>query len=323
MARAKQKVVTRVEQTDRAIRRAMVLDSVRGWTIPLVAILGVVLLWVLGAVGVIEMPRALEIAAAALLVLALHTGANDFIHERTSPATATTLLAFSALLAFVALGPLYEFLVPGAPLATVELHAGDAEAVLPLGGIAGAYRLVLDGHLTPSGGQVTRTIPYKLRVSADGGEPQSFEGEFSERWGRQRLGRRGSATVHVVRGSTQFQIDDSSGGDLHVALESLGEGGSSVTAQVYRLAFSTWLFVGLGVALTAAAALIDSWRETGATELMLTTTTLCVLFAVASIRRFASPHPEFGDFFFHGGVGAIVGLATGRLLASVKRLASS
>jgi hypothetical protein len=70
-------------------------------------------------------------------------------------------------------------------------------------------------------------------------------------WGKQRLGR---------RGSTRFAVDDSSGGDLHVALESLGEGGRSVTARIYRPAFPDWLFVGLGVALTAVAALIDSWR---------------------------------------------------------------
>jgi hypothetical protein len=74
------------------------------------------------------------------------------------------------------------------------------------------------------------------------------------------------------------------------------------------------------VVLTAAAALIDSWRETGAGDFALTTATLCALFAVASIRRFASPHPEFGDFFFHGGVGAVVGFWTGRILARAKRL---
>jgi hypothetical protein len=75
--------------------------------------------------------------------------------------------------------------------------------------------------------------------------------------------------------------------------------------------------VGLGVALTAAAIVVDGWRFTDPQELLLSTITLGALLAVASFRRFAPPHPGFGDMAFNGAVGAIAGMIGGRFLVRV------
>ena len=311
--------VTRAKRTEQAIRHAVVMDWLRGWTLPLVGIFTAILMWLLATVSLIEMSTGLEIAAVSLFVAAVHAGVHEFLDERTTAATAATLVAFVALLAFVALGPLHEFLKPGPPLATAELHRGDPEVALPVGGLAGTYRITLEGHLDQTGGQVTRTVPYRLGVTTGTNEPDVLEGEFSERWGRQRLGRRGSAQVHIVRGGTQHVVTDGTGDDLRLSLQSIGEGAHSVTAEVHRSSFPDWLFFGLGLALTAAAILVDSWREAGAGNLPLTLVTLCMVFAVAAIRRFAAPHPQFGELIFYGGVGTVGGFLTGSVVSRAKR----
>ena len=56
--------------------------------------------------------------------------------------------------------------------------------------------------------------------------------------------------------------------------------------QIYHDTFPVPLFVGLGVALTAAAVVVDSWRFTDPQELLLSTITLGALLSVASFRRF-------------------------------------
>jgi hypothetical protein len=297
----------------------MVLDALRGWTIPLVGVFTAILMWLLATVDLLATPTALEVATVAAFVAAAHAGLNEFLEERTTAATAATLVAFLALFAFATLGPLFEFLKPGPPLASAELHRGDPEVALPVGGVPGTYRITLEGHLDQASGQVARTIPYRIGVATGKEEPTVLEGEFTERWGKQRLGRRGSASVHIVRGDAQYAFRDETGDDIRLSLQSIGEGAHSVTAEVYRSAFPTWLSIAFGVALTAAAILIDSWRETASADLPLTTTTLCALFAVAAIRRFASPHPHFGDLVFHGGVGTVAGFLTGSILARGKR----
>jgi len=312
--------VTRAQRTEQAIRRAVVLDALRGWTIPLVGIATAIIMWLLATVALIETSTAVEVAAVALLLAAIHAGVHEFLDERTTGATAACLAAFVAVLAFVAIGPLHEFLKPGRPVATAELHRGDPEVALPVGGVAGTYRIALEGHLDEAGGMVTRTVPYRLSVVTGKGEPTFFEGEFSERWGKQRLGRRGSTSVHIVRASTQHVLSDSTGDDLRLSLQSIGEGAHSVTADVYRSSFPAWLFFGLGFALTAVAVLIDSWRQAGGSDLQLTTVTLCALLAVAAVRRFASPHPQFGDLIFYGGVGTVAGFLVGNILSRAKRL---
>ena len=62
---------------------------------------------------------------------------------------------------------------------------------------------------------------------------------------------------------------------------------------------------------------IDFWRYTDSGDLLLISITLGAMFAVASFRRFAPPHPGFGDLAFNGAVGAIGGVVAGRVPARI------
>src|SRR5690606_12805773 len=212
---------------------------------------------------------------------------------QTSPATAASLVAFAALWAFVAWVPFADQIDPGSPLFAGELHAHEAAVQVPLAAGAGAYRLTVEGRL-PGGEHASRAVQYRIEAG-DGSSAQTLEGEFSERWNQRRTGRRGVATVHVAHTERAHHVT-ASGDTLSLSLQSLTPGASDVVGvKLYRDVFPAPLFVGLGAALTAAALVIDAWRPGDASELLLTTLTLGSLLAVASFRRYAPPHPGFGD----------------------------
>lgn len=311
----------RARRTEKMVRRAIVLELLRGWTIPLTAIIAILAVWLLSSVNLLAMQAAVQIAAAAALVAALHTGLADFADGGTSVSTVLSVLAFSALLLFATLGPLHELVAPGQPVATVELAPGKPPIELALGGAGGSYHLFLDGHLTPTQAQVSRSVPYELKATVGQDDVHLLAGEFSDRWGQRRLGRRGSTSVHLLRTSSQHLIGVPDGAKLALSLESIGAEGRSVTVGAYRSSFPTWLFVGLGAALTGGALLIDFWRETSAGELLLTSVTLSALLSTALLRRIAPPHPGLGDLVFNGGVGTVAGILTGAVLGRGLRVA--
>lgn len=303
---------------DARLRQLTILDTLRGWTIPLVA-LGIALAtWPASIAGVLETVPALEIAAACLLVAALHAGVAEFFDERTTAATAATLVAFGLLYAFTAWTPLADKLSPGTEIFSGDLRLhGDATRV-PTAGQAGKYRVVIEGRLGESTEHATRSAHYQVNVATDGGDPQVLENDFSDRWSQRRSGRRGVSTVHVSHTAHEYGVTSPNGSDLQLLLAALSPGAHDmVNVKVYRDTFVTPLFVGLGVALTAAAMVIDFWRYTDSGDLLLTSITLGAMFAVASFRRFAPPHPGFGDLAFNGAVGAIGGVVAGRVLARI------
>ena len=305
---------------DARLRQLTILDTLRGWTIPMIA-LGVALVaWPASIAGLVETTVALEIAAACLLVAALHMGLAEFSDERTTPATAATLAAFTLLYAFTTWAPLADQLDPGAAIFTGELQLHGTPTRVPVAEGPGKYRVVVEGRLGDGTERATRSAHYQVDVAADGAATQVLEDDFTDRWSQRRSGRRGVATVHVAHTAHEHRVTSPNGADLQLSLASLSPGAhDAVGVKVYRDTFATPLFVGLGVALTAAAMVIDFWRFADPGDLLLTSVTLGALLAVASFRRFAPPHPGFGDLVFNGAVGAIGGVIVGRVLTRVVR----
>ncbi|MEW6270738.1 MAG: hypothetical protein AB1689_15755 [Thermodesulfobacteriota bacterium] len=304
---------------ERQLRRLVILDRLRGAAVPLLAIGVAVAAWPLAVAGLLDVTLGVTIAGAAVMVAALHAGLSEFADERTTAATAATLLAFAALWWFVVFGSFRDEIDPGAELFAARLSLAGRAVTAPLHGIPGDYRVVVEGELDASGAHASRSAHYRVALTEDGGGGQALEGDFSDRWSTRRSGRRGVASVHVAR-TADKHIVHAGGGDLHLALESLGPGAhDAVSVRLYPERFSTTLLVGLATALTAAAMVIDSWRAVDPGELLLTSITLGAVFAVASLRRFAPPHPGFGDLAFNGAIGAIAGTGAGRALVHALR----
>jgi len=298
----------------------MVLDALKGWTIPLIAGGVALLTWPLSIAEVVETGPALIVSGAAVMVAALHAGLCDFFDERTTRATAATLIAFVALWLFVVFTPFEAKLNPGPELFSAQLPLHGKAVTVPVGGVAGNYRVVVEGNLGTSTDHASRSAHYQVGATADGAPEQTLEGDFVERWSQRRSGRRGVSTVHVSHTEQEHRVTSPTGSDLHLTLENLSPGAhDAVTVLVYHDTFPVALFIGLGVALTAAAMVVDSWRFTDPQELLLSTITLGALLAVASFRRFAPPHPGFGDMAFNGAVGAIAGMIGGRILVRAVR----
>ena len=315
---ATQRSARPVRDHESKLRRLVVLDLLKGWTIPLIALGVAVLFWPLSIAGLVEAAPAIGVTAAALLVAALHTGLADFFDERTTTVTAATLIAFAALWAFVVYTPFEAKLSPGHELFAAQLPLHGAPATVPIAGTAGNYRMVVEGNLGTSADHASRSAHYQIGVTADGSTAQTIEGDFSDRWSQRRSGRRGVSNVHVSHTAHEHPLTSENGADFHVALESLSPGAhDAVGVRIYRDTFPAPLFIGLGTALAAAAIVIDTWRFTDPQDLLLTSITLGSLLAVASFQHFAPPHPGFGDLAFNGAVGAIAGVAGGRVLARV------
>jgi len=307
-----------VRDHDSKLRKLVLLDLLKGWTIPLLALGIAVLFWPLSIAGLVEATPAIGAAGAALLVAALHTGLADFLDERTTTVTAATLLAFAALWAFVVYTPFEAKLSPGRELFAAQLPLHAAPVTVPLAGTAGSYRMVVEGSLGSGTDHSSRSAHYQIGATAGGDPAQTIAGDFSDRWSERRSGRRGVSTVHVSHTEHEHLLASASGDDLHLELQSLSPGAhDAVGVRLYRETFPAPLFVALGSALTAAAIVIDTWRFADPEELLLTTITLGSLLAVASFRRFAPPHPGFGDLAFNGAVGAIAGVIGGRVLARI------
>lgn len=300
---------------ERQIRRIVLLDKLGGSTVPMVAGGIAILAWPLSVAGLIATTPALVLSGAASLVLLLHVGLADFVDERTSRATAATLVAFAALWAFVVFEPFSAKLGHGPEVFAGDLTLDAAPVAVSLGGRAGNYDLVVEGKLGSGLDHASRSARYRIDVASDGAPAQRLSGEFTDRWSERRSGRRGVSAVHVSHTERAHVVRSASGGDLQLSLESLSPGAhDAVGVHLYRDTFPAPLFVALGTAVTVAAIVIDGWRFTDPRELLLTTITLGALIAVASFRRFAPPHPGFGDLAFNGAVGAVTGTVAGRVL---------
>ncbi len=306
---------------ERKLRQLVVIDLLKGWTIPLCAFGVALLAWPLSVAGLLATGPALLLSFAALLVAVLHMGMTDFVDERTTIPTAATLLAFAALWAFVAWEPVAAKLSPGPEVFAGELPLHAAPTTVPLGGRPGSYDLVVEGRLGSSADHASRSAQYRIGIATDGSAAQSVSGDFSDRWSERRSGRRGVSSVHVSHTEREHVITSATGSDLRLSLDSLSPGASdAVGVHVYRETFPARLFVALGAAVTLAAVVIDGWRITDPHELLLTTITLGTLLSVASFRRFAPPHPGFGDLAFNGAVGAVAGTVAGRVMSHAGRL---
>lgn len=298
------------------IRRIVILDALRGWVVHLVLGGGMLILWILYNIELIGPGPAVTGGGAIVLAGLLFAGLYRFLDPSTTLRTALLLAAFVAGW-WIALFPPFDRAVNlPEPLfqEEVRLNAEPLSLAVPDTGVS-AYRLIVEGHFRPSTEHVGRMAHYRLALH-DGASDRSLEGDFTENWGRQRLGRRGSVAVHRGHTIDQHRLDGPLSPGATLRLESVGpDAEPEVTVGLYPAPLHDGLFAAAGAALTAAALLIDALLA-GVEESRgaATTMTLAAVMAVAAFRRFAAPHPGFGDLVVFGGAGVLCGVLVARAL---------
>lgn len=147
--------------------------------------------WIAPAPGIL----ALGISLLLLIVFfPLKTALSGGVEARLK----TLVVGFGLALIVVTCAQLYFAIFVGESIASGTV-AVDGEAIkISLDQLGTAYELVVEGSFATAAGQVGREAGYALALEKDGQKIQEFAGVFSERWGRQRLGRRGSTTTHQI-----------------------------------------------------------------------------------------------------------------------------
>ena len=260
MPKTKQKVQSSKRRAQQ-IERALWLERVRGLTIPVVIISAAVVGWVLTSAGVFEPLRAVTVVGGLLLLLALFAGMRDFLDERVPQTRVIALIAFAVVWLAVTFYAFYHTVNLPPAIASRELHTADPPTAVSVEGHKEPLRLVVEGHLPPTQGQVSQSVHYQLGVKHGDTPTEMLSGDFTERWTTRRLGRRGSAPVRIVRSVTQHSVSSPDGSDLQMHLDALVPPESkSVTVHLHPDPFPTTLLVGFGVLLTAGAFVVDVWR---------------------------------------------------------------
>lgn len=304
--------------TRRTVDSLLVEEAIATWIPPTLGIALLAAGALLNALGMIAEPLAGMLAVGGLLLLGVFAVVAPLArdaHPRLRP------LALGGL-ALVWIGifavPFAARLFPGAPVATTPLDPQHAAATLAVG--AGNFDLVLDAHLPAAAEHQSRQLHYALTITDGAGQGHRYDGELGDQWQMRRLGRRGSAPVHLEHLSTTHAIDNSRGGELRLNEVTLsGVPGATLVASIYRrrVPAAAWL-VALGVVLVAAALAFDFWwdaRRTPTAALLTATATGAALVFCSS----AAGHPGLRQVFGSTIVGGMTGLPAAGIAAWVAR----
>ena len=302
----------RVKNQNAAIRRIMILDALKGWAIPLpLAAVGLVV-WVTYQIELLPGGLAASLIGGVAILAALYAGLRDFLDEKTDRRTALLVGAFALTFAVVGFFLISRIVNWPSPVFTSEVKAQADAVVVPLHHEPGPYRLLVEGRFPPGAQGVHRIAHYEIDLE-DGGQHQRLEGEFSDEWARRRVGRRGSANVHLVHDVVEHRVSASHGDDLSLRLESISaEAGNSVTVEVYHVEFPQIVFIGFSILMTLAALFVDARREDD--SYAATAATLSLVAAIAAMQAWSEPKAGVGALAAYIALGTIVGLPLASLL---------
>jgi len=294
------------------LTRMIVLDALRSWVIPTVAMTTGFVIFVLYNVDVVDVDVAVTTVGALALAVTLFYGLRGFFDDDLSPALIGVMTAFVALWGASAVYPFYRVMSPGEPLFQTSLTRSGPAVTVPLRGKPGRYRFIVEDHfLAATEGRTNRTAAYKIALGHEGTTDRLLEGTFSQEWGSQRVGAgRRSSLVPVMHETTQHLdlIEDPEGRDLTVQLTELSAGvGDHVRLRVYTESISTPILVALGVLAIAVAVLLDGWRPKGVSEGLLSTLSLATLLSVVVFRNSSVATPGFPQLIVASLVGTLAG----------------
>ncbi len=293
----------------RNVQGLLLEEALTTWVPPTLAAILLAATMLLDALGAVPQKFAALSAVVALLILGA-TGALGPKLRGEGRRLAPPILYGLALAWVILLSlPFALRLFPGAPVATVPLEPGRAGTVLPVG--TGRFDLVVDAHLPMSSEHTSRQLSYDLSFVDGGGRSLHYDGQLGDRWQTRRLGRRGTAPVHLEHLSTSHEIDQPSGGTLRldtVTVDGIPDATLSAAIYHHRTPRTFWLSVA-GALIALGALAFDFWwdpRQTPTSALLTATAAGAMLIFCSS----AAGHPGLRQVFGSVIVGGIGGVPT-------------
>jgi hypothetical protein len=305
------------------LTRMLILDALRTWVIPTVAVSIGLVVFVLYNIELLEQAVAVTVAGTLGLIVVLFYGLRGFIEDTLDGRMVAILIVFAVLWSAATFYPFYRAVNPGPPLFATELSRDHPPVTLPLQGKPGRYNLVVEGHFLPAQGKENRTATYHITLGHEGQTDRVLEGAFHQEWGTQRIGAgRRSSLVPVMRQTTQGleTIEDPEGRDLTVKLTDLSPGVmDTVSLRVYAEGFMKPLLIVLGVLTIAASVVLDAWRPKGVSEGLLATLTVATLLSIVTFRASNVAALGFPQLVIAVLVGTLAGAIASGLLSRLIR----
>ncbi len=306
----------------RSMHTFMLEEALATWLLPTIGavLLGTAML--LDALEVLAEPPAALLAVFGLLILGAFAAIGPLLGEISAPKLSPLVLLGLAIV-WVALfaTPFALRLYPGPPVAVANLEPQHTGNTFTLG--AGRYDLVVDAHLPMSPERQNRQLYYAVTLTDGAGASHRYDGELGDRWQTRRLGRRGTAPVHLEHLSASHEIADPAGGSLRlddVTLSGVPNATLSGSFYRHRVPSEAWLLT-TGMLLGIGTLAFDLWwdpHRTSTTTLVTATATGAVLVFCSS----AAGHPGLRQVFGSTILGGIGGVPTAGVVAWLARRSS-
>jgi len=294
-------------------------DALSAWAIPGGATLVIVVAAALSALELVGTNVALAAAVFAALVLLAYVGERPLLEANVTPRDRALGAALAVVWLVACYVPFHTRIFPGTPLVDgTELSASGTG--LPLTIPAAGHRaidLVLAGQLdaNPSGGTAL-PVQYSITVEGDGVPPRVVDGRFEDQLKTQRLGRRGTTTVHQLHQADVRVLGNPGGGDLRITRLVLTPDNAhpiAVTAYVHPLPGVIVLTLA-GLVLVGAVVAFDRLGPLGEADGAFTLATAATLGSAIVFWTSNTVTPDFrtliGSAIFGGPLGFAVGALT-------------
>lgn len=310
------------KRPQRSMQSFMLEEALSTWLLPT---LGIVLLasgMLLDALGLLAESASALLVVFGLLILGVFGALGPLLGDDAAKKPPLAVL-LSAAFGWIAIfsTPFVLRLYPGAPIATATLESQHTGNTFEVG--TGPVDLVVDAHLPMSSDRQNRQLYYALTLTDGAGTSRRYDGELGDRWQTRRLGRRGTAPVHLEHLSTSHEIESPAGGSLRlddVTLSGVPNATLSGSFYRHRIPGAAWLITG-GVLLGLGALLFDFATDPQRTP----TTTLVTATATGAVLVFCSSaagHPGLRQVLGSTIVGGIGGVPTAGLVAWLARRSS-
>lgn len=239
-----------------SVRLFLWRDALFSWGIPLLLVGAMGIIAFLG--GFDEIAQSTGIVALGWISLLILL----FFLLQSALATGDTRLrtwAFAFGLAWIAITwtQVYFTVFVGQQVFTGAVGM-DGTTALSLEAPGTVYDLVVEGNFITTPGGVGREAGYGLSLEQDGQPIQSFTGVLSEHWGRQRLGRRGSASVRQLHNHGLHRFQSPGEGTYQLKATRIdGQLTPTLTVTLYRDTYPQKTFWVLNLLLLVGAYLLE------------------------------------------------------------------
>ncbi|HZR83120.1 MAG TPA: hypothetical protein VFD92_18645 [Candidatus Binatia bacterium] len=285
------------------------------WAPPALAAAGLLVLYFLGHLDVIDTPPALAIDAFLLLAIVLYFPMR-YARRLDGAGAQLAAGAFAAAWLAIVYLPIYQRIYPSSRIASLDVTPEAVPVTLPTAGHGTLLDVVIDGHLERAEPGSAHVARYSFTIEPEGVPPRTIAGEFKESWLRQRQGRRDTVEVLNELRSRLVTIRNPANGDLRIeSLSITGDAPPLLTISVYRHTLPPW-WVGLiaAAALLAGAAVFDRATGAGETAASMAVATGTAVTGAFSFPAIGSPHPTFRELAGAAIVGGLVGGPIGGLV---------